>query len=258
MSRSIKVVLIATFFNVLAEYSIRGFNNLLEMPLLPFGLFLNYFTYFLLLEHLIIKYKLNDVALAVLANLFGLLWMAIGPSIIWFPQTFLGINWQRLFFVNFFWWVPIQTVLAFYLATRFIKRSWGKPLLSKPIAWIILVCFLIVTFTFRVFTAAPFSIIGFIVLLFLIIMNSAILLSIFRKSKSKVVPVFRKDKTLDFICYFLVVYFIFSSVYFREKTELVHVTYLNQRAVFYIVRISMIVVIILIIRRLLNKKSISI
>ncbi|MEM3726573.1 MAG: hypothetical protein QXK98_06920, partial [Candidatus Bathyarchaeia archaeon] len=65
------IVLAATGFNLLFEYSMRGINDLNLRPLLPLFLFWVYFPYFALLEDSITKYRLKDYNIVIAGFFFG-------------------------------------------------------------------------------------------------------------------------------------------------------------------------------------------
>ncbi|MBN2016063.1 hypothetical protein JW766_04490 [Candidatus Dojkabacteria bacterium] len=260
MRSHLTISITATLFNILAEYAIRGIQNLFDMPLLPFMLFLNYFPYFLLLEHLIVRYKLNDLELALIANLFGMLWMLVGPSVIWFPPTVLGINWPRLLFVNLFWWVTIQTIIGFHIANRLVKRNWEITPLSKKSSLFAFFWFVAVSFSFRFFAQAPMNILGFFILLQLIIINLFIMKFFLDKTKetTKRIPKFKKNLLVDLLCAFLILYLFFAALCIKDNSTLTYVTYINQTAMHTTIRVSFLFVCTLFIYRILSKKPIPI
>jgi len=257
MKNHFKTAIIVTLFNLLAEYSLRGINNFKEMPLISILLFLNYLPYFILLEDLTARYKLKDYQFALAASFFGLLWMLFGPSVIFIPPLFLGINWQRLLFVILFWWVPIQSVLPFYFANRISARNWQHPLLSRKKFTLTALWFLGATLAFRFFAYSFNNILGFFVVLGLLIMNFLV----FKKSIAKKEieePIFRKNAVLDLLSIFMIIFFVFSATRLTADPDFHFLTYLNKTALDVGIKISFIAVLIMLAQRLFSKKSISV
>ncbi len=119
------IVLIAVGFNLLFEYALRGINNLRVQPGLPLILFIAYFTYFTMLEDLIVRHRLLDYQLMIASFFFGTVYVCLVAGIAFDKPQAFGLNWSGLLFVNLIWWGPLQAVLTFYLANRLAPRDWN-------------------------------------------------------------------------------------------------------------------------------------
>lgn len=131
MNRSWKTVSTATAFNMLFEYSMRGVNNLVVQPLLPFVLFAVYFSLYMMLEDLIAKYRLKDYHLLIAAFFFGTAYQFLVSGSALLQPSFLGIDWKNLLFVVAVWWGNLQSIVTFYFANRIAPRDWNHRLPRK-------------------------------------------------------------------------------------------------------------------------------
>jgi len=131
-----KRVLVATGFNLLFEYSMRGVNNLQIQPILPLILFMTYFTLFTMLDDLISRYSLRDFHLIVVAFSYGMIYQCLVSGAAFLPPLFLGMNWRSIFFVILVWWGALQNIMTFYLANRVSPRTHNGSKLSRR-GWII-------------------------------------------------------------------------------------------------------------------------
>lgn len=96
-------ILIATGFNLLFEYSLRGLNDLAFRPFLPIFLFLVYFPYFTLLEYSIEKYHFRDWQVLVAGFVFGSFAAFFIPGPMFTGNLLLGLNWGSFFFITVIW-----------------------------------------------------------------------------------------------------------------------------------------------------------
>lgn len=257
-----KIVLIATLFNLLAEYSVRGINNLRVTPLLPPFLFLTYFAYFAMMEDLIGRYRLKDYHVYVASLFFGLLWQLVGPSVVFFPPMILGINWGGLLFVNLIWWSLVQTILALYIANRITPRKeWDRPLLSR-VGWG-LAFFTYVGITLGLRLAVRFPL---VTPLQVLIMGGlmAITAAIFKrllpgpKERSLSPAAFKKDSVLDLISVLSAVSLFCSAVFLTSDPSHVVATFLNRTALRANIVGSTIVGLLMLTRRLSSKKPVPV
>ncbi|MCR4326291.1 MAG: hypothetical protein NUV52_01395 [Candidatus Roizmanbacteria bacterium] len=130
MNNRLKIIFIATIFNLLFEYSLRGINNLVMQPFLPLILFSIYFTLFSMVEDLIVRFKLKDYHLMVLAFFYGTVYGALTSGIVFIRPSFLGVAWVPMVLVNIAWWGVLQAVVTFYLVNLISTRDWHHPRLS--------------------------------------------------------------------------------------------------------------------------------
>lgn len=130
------IAIVATAFNLLFEYSMRGVNHLVERPTFVLVLVAAYFTIFTMEEDLIRRFRLRDYHLVVLAFTYGMVYQCLVSGTAFQRPELLGIRWSHSLFVLLVWWGGIQSVLTFYLATRVCPRNWEQPPLSRR-GWMI-------------------------------------------------------------------------------------------------------------------------
>ncbi len=258
-----KVILLVTLFNLLAEYSLRGINGLIARPELPFFLFLIYFSYFTMIEDLIVRYRLKDYHVIVAAFFFALLFQFLFPQGgVFVPPLTLGINWSVLLFVNLIFWCPIQTVMGLYLANRITPRDWSHSLLSK-FDWIIcLVVFVFITLGFRFYARniAQVTPLGIVVMIGLMVATLAIFIKIHPGPEERFLsaPEFKKVRLLDYICIFLIAFFFLSAIFLTGDSTFIYAHPLNRTALQVGIIVSTIVVLIMLIYRLYSRKPIPV
>lgn len=210
-----KIVLIATAFNLLFEYSMRGINNLRVQPFLPLVLFATYFTLFTMLEDLIVKYRLKDYHLVVAAFSYGIVYQCFVSGAAFIPPLIFGINLSGVLFVILVWWGAIQNVMTFYLANRLAPRDWNHQRLSK-IGWatmLLLNGFMILIF--QLFGGVPRGSLRGMVLMTLILAGGVIAFWKILPSKKErsLTPEFRYGKLMDYLSVLTVVIFVVCAVF---------------------------------------------
>lgn len=258
-----KIVLVATLFNLLWEYSMRSINDFLVHPKLPLFLFLTYFPYLAMVEDLIGRHRLKDYHVMVVALFFGLAWQLIGPSVVFLPPLTIGINWSGLLFVNLIWWCPIQTVMAFYIANRITPREdWGHPLLSKAGWGLALFIFILITLLFRlnVPNFPPITLQQVVIMIGLMIATALV----FRKTLSSLeegsssTTLFEKSRVMDYLSAFTTIFFFFSAVFLTSNPSLVYVTHLSRTALRAVMAGSTTIVLSMLAHRLSSRKPIPV
>jgi hypothetical protein len=135
-----KIALWCTLFNLLFEYSMRGINNFVRQPLLFPFLFGIYFTYFLALEDLIVRFRLGEVHILAITFFFGTFYITFATGIVFINPNWMGINIVSLLFVNVVWWGLLQAILTFYLANKITRRNWSHQVMGK-VGWTIFVAY---------------------------------------------------------------------------------------------------------------------
>lgn len=255
------IVLLVTLFNVIAELSLRGVFEAFRSPLLIPWIFLNYFLYFLLMEDLIGRYKLNDLTAYVAAIFFGVTWMLIGPSIVFIPPLVAGINWIGFIFVNVVWWGLLQTIIPFYLANRIIFRDSEGPLFSNSMQKKIFIAFGIVTLLFRLGAITfPLPNILAIVIILPILYG---LYKLFHKLVSQAPTIsvpHVQNIFLDILSIAILFYLVYSIIFIAaDKTDYIVAAQLNRHALrTNLVVTAVFFVIFWIYRLIFLKKSIKI
>ncbi|HLF91158.1 MAG TPA: hypothetical protein VI451_19595 [Anaerolineales bacterium] len=126
-----RIIFIATVFNLMFEFSLRGVAGIVAHPVLPILLFVVYFTYFTIVEDLILRYRLKDYHLMFVAFIFGTIAQFLISGTALDSEGAMGVNWGRFLFVNLVWWGALQTILALYIANRIVSRNWEHKHVSK-------------------------------------------------------------------------------------------------------------------------------
>lgn len=229
MNRSWKTVSAATAFNMLFEYSMRGFNNLSVQPLLPFVLFTFYFSLYAMLEDLIVKYRLKDYHLIMAAFFFGTAYQFLVSGSALLHPSFLGVDWTNLVFVVVVWWGNLQSIVTFYFANRIAPRDWNH-LLSKKgwVAALIINCLMIMLF--QLSGAIPKPTIPQLTIMLLVMAFAAVLFTTaLPKSISNSSQTFNRSRFMDFFAASTVGIFLFCAMFLtfdpvRAKTSNVNAT----------------------------------
>ena len=254
-----KISLICTAYNLLFEYSMRGVNDLLRSPYLPINLFLTYFTLFIMMGDLILRFKLRDYQLILLSFVYGTVYLAFASSFLFAPPTLLGINYLAWLFVNFVWWGVLQGVLTFYIGNRFVERDWEQPPLSR-IGWVLVAS--INAFTLIMFVVGnPFAydktIEGLVSMCILILVFGLISYFNIKKTENDGLT-FEKSKFLDIVMISTIVFFVFCAIFLISDPGVIGGSHTNQLASTVVIIGTSIAVVLVILYRLITKKPIPI
>lgn len=252
------IILIATFFNLLFEYSLRGINNALSQPFLPLLLFFIYFTLFTMVEDLIVRFRLRDSQLMILSFFYGTIYCAWISGILFLPPVSIGgIRWIELLYVNLVWWGSLQAVLTFYLANLLSPREWNHSRLSKK-GWA--VCLMIQAMAFYLFQKSGLLPHGSPTGTFTILIILAVSLAIFLltlKKENEIQP-FQKSTFLNLLSILTILIFIVCA-FFLTKDPILSATSQVNATSLRIVRLwTLILAILLWTYRFWSKKRISV
>jgi hypothetical protein len=207
------LVLAATLFNILFEYSARGASNIFTAPLLFPLLFILYFSLFTLLEDLIVRFRLRDYHFLILVFFYGTVYEFFASGAALHNPEFLGINWVTLVFINVAMWASVQGILTFYLATRAFPRGPHPSLLGERGWTIALAVNLISLALIHIGGNIPAPKLVPLLVLFVILIVATIVFNGQVKKmewRSKYVP-FRKSTVLDLTCLFTIAIFLFNA-----------------------------------------------
>lgn len=210
MSSRIKIILLATLFNLSFEFAFRGAEGILAHRGLLFVLFFIYFAYFSIVEDLIRRYRPTNAQLLVVAFCFGLLPITFLTGVIFQKPLFLGVNVGNMLFVNAVWWWATQTILTFYFATRLVPRNWDEPLMGR-LGWILSVGYILAVHlgNFRHSVVLPRGPgIGYLVAIILFFACLGYLRRNLPKSSRSVYPA-EKSLFLDILAFGTVLVFLF-------------------------------------------------
>lgn len=255
-----KIVFLATVFNLLFEFAFRGVAGLfsykeLFIPLL----FLLYFSYFWIVEELILKYRITNKQLLVVAFTFGVLPMAFLTGALFAPPLVMGVNFVRLIFINIVWWGTMQGLITFYFANRIVKRDWGRPRMGK-LGWWMSIGFIVAVHLLS-FLRSPIlprgPLIGYLVVLIIVLLGVGYLKKHLTKSQQNVYQ-FEKSPILDFLSFGSVFVFLCLGIFVATRPILVEGTFISPLATRLATIWSYIVFLGVIIYYLKNKKQITI
>jgi hypothetical protein len=98
-----------------------------------------YFTYFAMLEDLIIRFRLRNYQIFSCAFLYGLFPIAFLTGNLFNTRVYSGImvagvNIGTLFIVGILAWCVVQGIVTLYLANRLQSRDWNHPRMGK-VGW---------------------------------------------------------------------------------------------------------------------------
>ncbi|MBI4846525.1 MAG: hypothetical protein HY810_08700 [Candidatus Omnitrophica bacterium] len=263
MDKRWRVIFIASCFAFLAEYALRGCNHFLRFPFISLLVFLNYFTYLVLIEDFIGRFKLKDYQVWIVAQFFGLLWQLISVAGVYYPipPVIVGISFRILFINNLVWWTTLQTVFALYIGHRLnpdVDRS--KPLLSKPGIFWFFTAYVLISTSFRLLARPPVTAWQFFVMLTLTLIFARFFRSIITSNiKNKVEPApFKPNKFLDVLACFMVLFFLVLFFFLPGTGHNIHPLFVSGKAVRPHVIITTLAALGLLLNRIVSKKQISV
>lgn len=213
------LILAATTFNLLFEYSWRGAASIIQAPLLLVALFVFYGTLFTILEDLIVEFRLRDYHLIIAAFFYGTLYEFFGSGALFYQPGFLDINWMTLLFANLVLWGTLQGVFTFYLANRVAPRG-PRPRLIKGREWSLLLFLnIIALWGIRTTEALPSPASAqWIALLIILVVSAFVFTRSIRKKewRASYIP-FRKSMILDLVGIITLVIFTISALFFANS-----------------------------------------
>lgn len=260
MDSSWRTILIATWFNLLFEYSMRGINNLLVQPLLPIVLVTVYFTLFTMLEDLIVRFRLRDYHLMVAALFFGTAYQFLVSGTAILPPMMLGVNWGHLLFVVVIWWGILQSIMTFYIANRLAPRDWNHRKLSK-VGWATALFFNgLMVLLFQLSRAIPRATISQIIIMGIIMTSSAL---VFRRTlpseNEHASPIsFNQSVLLDILSALTMVIFFICAVFLTFDPIKAYTSNVNATSTAIVVRWTTILALIVLVYRFYSKRPISV
>jgi hypothetical protein len=135
------LVFYCALFNLLFEYSARGIGEFTHRPLLVLALFGIYFTYFVMLEDLILRFKLKNYEIFLAAFAYGLFPIAFLTGNLFNKEIysgiiFAGVNIGTVIIIGILAWGVVQGMVTLYLGNRLSPRDWDRPQMGK-LGWIL-------------------------------------------------------------------------------------------------------------------------
>lgn len=230
MSNGTKIIFLATIFNLSFEYSMRGIQGILDRGLV-FFLFLLYFSYYAIVEDLILRYRITNKQMVIVGFTFGLVPQTFITGVIFEGPLLFGVNIGRLIFIGIVWWGILQGLITFYFATRLVHRNWDRTPMGR-LGWILSLGY-ILFFTLVVFSRAPGVMkgpgIGYLVSLLLLVLG---LLYLFRAlGESQQAPYPSEEFTLlKTAAYGTIIVFLLLGTFIATPKGLTQGTNLNVTA----------------------------
>ena len=111
------IILGCILYNLLTEMWVHGIIGFMN-PILTISLLILYSTYFLMLEDLIVRYRLHDIPVFLIGIIFGLWHETFTTGNNLKADGLYGLDPFVLVVANLFWWGIMQTVMARYFANR--------------------------------------------------------------------------------------------------------------------------------------------
>ncbi|MEM3641898.1 MAG: hypothetical protein QXH37_08270 [Candidatus Bathyarchaeia archaeon] len=259
MKGSWGTVLVATAFNLLFEYSMRGVNNFLVQPVLPFILFTIYFTLYTMLDDMIARYRLRDIHLMVIAFFHGTAYQFLVSGTALLPPLILGVNWLNLLFVIMVWWGVLQSVVTFYIANRIAPRDWTHKLSKK--GWVVALSLnALMILMFQSSGVIPkVNIVQIFWMVVIMTGSAAMLKAMISKAKGRDHHMlFNRSLVLDVLCILTASIFLFCAFFLTFDPIKINTSNVNATSTAIVVRWSIILALALLGYRLLSKKSISV
>ncbi|MDD1655835.1 MAG: hypothetical protein LUO87_00460 [Methanomicrobiales archaeon] len=246
------IVLIATAFNLLFEYAVRGIPDLLAHPLLFPVLSAAYFTYFSMVQDLVVRFRLRDMHLMGVAFFAGTVYVFLASGLALTPPLVLGINPLAILFTNLVWWGALQTLLARYVAIRLMRHGESQVLLS-PAGWGVALAvqagvLLLFQLSGRVPAMTPVAV-GVLILL---LMASAATVKITLPPREVPVPGTRPDPVWDLLGGASVVLFLACILFLTGETAWMGPFAVDRTALQVVVLWSLLVAAVIALHRLVR------
>ncbi len=255
MTNRFKIVLVATVFNLLFEYSMHG-TGLFQRGF--FLLFFFYFSYYSLVEDLIVTYRITNRQLIIIAFCFGVIPEAFLTGVLFLPPLVLGVNISYLF-ITLVWWGCLQGLVTFYFATRLVRRDWNHRRLG-PFGWGIRLAYIggVALFSFVSSPVLPKGpITGYFIVFVTIILGVAYLFHALTKPQQDIYT-FQRSVLLDILSFASVFVFLILGTFVATTQTLVGGSLINEVAAQLSTVWTVVVFCGVIIYYVLHKKQITI
>lgn len=254
-----RIIVVATAFNLLFEYSLRGIAALPRQPGLLLVLIAVYASLFTLQNDLIRRYRFQDYHLLLLAFTYGMVYQCLVSGAAFVKPTAFGINWPPTLFVIVIWWGTLQSIFTFYLANRLAPRDWQASPLSRR-GWVVALtvnigCIILFQASQQIPTGLP---IGYLTMV-VVSVGAGLVLRRVRPRDATLPTAFAPRRLLDWLVAITLLLFVFSAVFLRGGVVLINeASLVNASAVAVISWWTMILAGVLLIARLLTRKVIPV
>ncbi len=236
ISNRFSIIFYSTLFNLLFEYSARGSREFVERPLLVMVLFGIYFTYFAMIEDLILRCRPKNIELFMVAFLYGLFPTAFLTRNLFNPNIYggimlIGVNIGTLMIVGILSWGVVQGMITLYFANRILPRDWDHPRMGK-VGWGLAIFYQLVVMIKAHFNpVAPYGALsGYLVVGLLVVLSSTILVASLKTPRPQKLP-FQSSRVMDFLALSSVLIYVILGTFFISGPAIVTSQPLNLIAV---------------------------
>ena len=236
ISNRFNLITYCALFNLLFEYSARGLKEFINRPLLVLTLFGIYFTYFTMLEDLMVRYRLRNYQIFLCGFLYGLFPIALLTGNLFNTNVYSGImmagvNVGTVFIIGILAWGVVQGIVTLYFANRLSVRDWDHPRMGK-VGWGSALVYqaLVMIVAHRNPVTPRGTPVGYIVFVLLAIVAAILLIKSLKAPVPSIKP-FQSSKLMDFLAFGSVVIFLILGTFFVSETKIVTSQPLNLLAV---------------------------
>jgi hypothetical protein len=235
-SNRFSLIFYCAVFNLLFEYSARGLRQFASRPLFMLVLFGIYFTYFSMLEDLMVRFRLKNYQIFLCGFLYGLFPIAFLTGNLFSTEVYSGIvvagvNIGTLVIIGVLAWGVVQGIVTLYFGNRIQARDWDHPRMGK-VGWGLAVLYQVCVMVYaRQNPVTPRGTpVGYVVFGLLVILAVILLV---KSLKGPVPPVqpFQPVKLMDFLAFGSVVIFLVLGTFFISGEQIVTSQPLNLLAV---------------------------
>ena len=236
VSNRFSIIFYCALFNLLFEYSARGVFEFINRPSFILILFGIYFTYFAILEDLIVRFNLKNYQIFLVAFFYGLLPTAFLTGNLFNQNIYYGlvladVNFGTVIVIGILAWGVVQGMITLYLANRLIPRDWSHPRMGK-IGWIVAILFQV--FAMGVAHLNPVTprgtVLGYLVLGVLLVISAGLFMRSLKTSRSEP-QVFQPSVVMDVLAFGSIILFLILGTFFVSGDVIITSQSLNELAV---------------------------
>ncbi|KYK30683.1 MAG: hypothetical protein AYK19_17985 [Theionarchaea archaeon DG-70-1] len=236
ISNRFSLIFYCALFNLLFEYSARGLKQFVGRPLFALALFGIYFTYFSMLEDLMVRFRLKNYQIILVAFLYGLFPIAFLTGNLFNTKVYSGIivagvNIGTLLIIGILAWGIVQGIVTLYFANRILARDWNHPRMGK-VGWSAAVVyqFLVMVYAHTNPVTPRGTPVGYLVFGLLVIVAVFLVIKSLKTPKPSI-QLFQPSKLMDFLAFGSVVIFLILGTFFISGEQIVTSQPLNLLAV---------------------------
>lgn len=236
ISNRFSLIFYCALFNLFFEYSARGLKQFVGRPLFTLVLFGIYFTYFSMLEDLMVRFRLKNYQIILVAFLYGLFPIAFLTGNLFNTKVYSGImaagvNIGTLLIIGILAWGIVQGIVTLYFANRILVRDWNHPRMGK-VGWSAAVVYQVLVMVYA--HANPVTPrgtpVGYFVFGLLVIIAAFLVIQSLKTPKPSI-QLFQPSRLMDFLAFGSVVIFLILGTFFISGEQIVTSQPLNLLAV---------------------------